>query len=209
MTSSTLPRPPRDTGRESPQHPSTASRDAKAASDPADRIDDGSDRTGTPRKRHSLKQLVEDDFIRRASTEEYQEKVKSVYGGPQGACLALASLVSLHIPLGERLFRRRRFDLAGMQSILDVGSGAGQLAGHLIRYADPQAEITCTDLNARGRVSRAIAFVSSPPIWRAFRLLTRRSMASPVVTSSNTCRTPGRDWLSWVGYFAREAACSS
>ena len=48
--------------------------------------------------------------------------------------------MSLHIPLGRRLFRTRRFDLRGMKSILDVGSGAGQIAGHLLEFADPDAQ---------------------------------------------------------------------
>ena len=34
-----------------------------------------------------------------------------------------------------------------MKSILDVGSGAGQLAKHLLKYGDPDAQITCIDLS--------------------------------------------------------------
>jgi demethylmenaquinone methyltransferase/2-methoxy-6-polyprenyl-1,4-benzoquinol methylase len=34
-----------------------------------------------------------------------------------------------------------------MKSILGVGSGAGQIAGHLLEYADPDAQIVCTDLS--------------------------------------------------------------
>ena len=30
---------------------------------------------------------------------------------------------------------------------MDVGSGAGQIAKHLIKYADPAADITCFDLS--------------------------------------------------------------
>ena len=62
------------------------------------------------------------------SFEEYQEKVRDVYDGPQGAMLAACSMFSLHTPLGERLFRERKFDLRGARQILDVGSGAGQIA---------------------------------------------------------------------------------
>ena len=57
------------------------------------------------------------------------------------------SLLSLHIPLGARMFRERKFDLRGARSILDVGSGAGQIAKHLVKYSDPEAEITCFDLS--------------------------------------------------------------
>jgi ubiquinone/menaquinone biosynthesis C-methylase UbiE len=98
-------------------------------------------------RKKRLKELVENDLIRRVSYEEYREKVLDVYGGPQGAFLATCSLISLHMALGERLFRERKFDLSGAKSILDVGSGAGQISKHLLKYADPDARITCTDLS--------------------------------------------------------------
>lgn len=94
-----------------------------------------------------IRRIVEDDLIRRVSYDEYRSKVQSVYGGPQGAMLATCSMLSLHVPLGERLFRTGKFDLGGMQSILDVGSGAGQLAAHVLKYADPGARLMCTDLS--------------------------------------------------------------
>jgi ubiquinone/menaquinone biosynthesis C-methylase UbiE len=91
--------------------------------------------------------IVENDLIRRVSPDEYRDRIKDVYGGKQGALLATASKISLHIQLGRRLIRTRQFDLRGMKSILDVGSGAGQIAGHLLEFADPGAGITCTDLS--------------------------------------------------------------
>jgi len=91
--------------------------------------------------------LLENRLIRRVSFEEYQEKVRDVYDGPQGALLAACSMLSLHTPLGARLFRERKFDLRGARRILDVGSGAGQIAKHLIKHSDPEAEITCFDLS--------------------------------------------------------------
>lgn len=94
-----------------------------------------------------LKRIVENDLIRRVSPDEYRDKIKDVYGGRQGALLATASKISLHIQLGRRLIRTRKFDLRGMKSILDVGSGAGQIAGHLIEFSDPEAQITCIDLS--------------------------------------------------------------
>jgi len=94
-----------------------------------------------------LNRVVENDLIRRVSPDEYRARIKSVYGGPQGALLSTASMISLHVPLGKRLIRTRKFDVRGMKSILDVGSGAGQIAGHLLEYADSDARITCTDLS--------------------------------------------------------------
>jgi ubiquinone/menaquinone biosynthesis C-methylase UbiE len=95
----------------------------------------------------AFNRVVENDFIDRVSADEYREKVKDVYGGTKGALLATASHISMHVPLGRRLFRTRKFDLRGMKSILDVGSGAGQIAGHLLDFADPDAKITCIDLS--------------------------------------------------------------
>jgi len=94
-----------------------------------------------------LHRLLENRQIGRLSLEEYQEKVRDVYDGPQGALLATCSLISLHTPLGARLFRERKFDLRGARRILDVGSGAGQIARHLIKYSDREAEITCFDMS--------------------------------------------------------------
>lgn len=61
--------------------------------------------------RKALHRLIENDLIRRVSYTEYRDKVQRVYGGPKGAFLTVASMVSLHIPLGERVFRSRKFDL--------------------------------------------------------------------------------------------------
>src|SRR3990172_7900321 len=99
------------------------------------------------RRRKVLNELVENDLIRQVSYDAYRAKVMDVYGGPKEALLATCSMLSLHVALGERLFRTRRFDLRGMKSILDVGSGAGQIAKHLLKYADPGAQITCIDLS--------------------------------------------------------------
>ncbi len=98
-------------------------------------------------KRKIIQRLVENKLIRQMSYEEYRDKVRDVYGGKQGAFLATASLLSLHITLGDRLLRERKFDLRGAKQILDVGSGAGQIAKHLLKYADPGANITCCDLS--------------------------------------------------------------
>lgn len=102
-------------------------------------------RSGPKGKR--LQRLIENDLIRKVSYDEYRDKVQKVYGGPKGAVLSLCSMMSLHIPLGERIFRSRTFDLRGAKAILDVGSGAGQIAGHLLRYGDSDADVTCTDLS--------------------------------------------------------------
>jgi ubiquinone/menaquinone biosynthesis C-methylase UbiE len=98
-------------------------------------------------RRKLINRIIENDLMRRVSFEEYRDKVRDVYDGPQGAMLAACSMLSLHTPMSERFFRSGKFDLRGLRNILDVGSGAGQIAGHLIKYADPSAEITCFDLS--------------------------------------------------------------
>lgn len=106
-------------------------------------------RSARPRQRGDkvVNRIIESDLIRKVSYDQYREKVLDKYNGPQGAMLATASMVSLHQPLGERLFRKRRFDLTGCKRILDVGSGAGQIVKHLLKYADWNAKITCLDLS--------------------------------------------------------------
>ena len=49
--------------------------------------------------------------------------------------------------MGKRLLRRRYFDLRRAKNILDIGSGAGQIIQHLLKYADPDACITGFDLS--------------------------------------------------------------
>lgn len=125
-------------------------------------------------RRRTLHKIISNDLISRVSDDEYRQKVKRVYGGPKGALLTAASVVSLHLPLGERLFRARKFDLRGARSILDVGSGAGQIAKHLLKYADPEANITCTDL--------------SQPMLRRARA--RLKSASPKFVTADLTRLP-------------------
>ncbi|MGD9128816.1 MAG: class I SAM-dependent methyltransferase [Planctomycetia bacterium] len=98
-------------------------------------------------KRKVVNRIIESRLIEEVSFEKYRDKVRGVYDGPQGAILATCSFLSLHSPLGERLFRTRRFDLRGAKRILDVGSGAGQIAKHLVKYADPSSELVCFDLS--------------------------------------------------------------
>jgi ubiquinone/menaquinone biosynthesis C-methylase UbiE len=99
------------------------------------------------RRKKVINQFLEDRLITRVSYGEYRKKVRKVYDGPKGAILATCSMLSLHTLLMARLLRRRVFDLGGVRRILDVGSGAGQLAQHLLKFADPRAELTCFDLS--------------------------------------------------------------
>lgn len=94
-----------------------------------------------------LNRIIEHRLIEEVSYEQYRDKVRNVYDGPQGALLAACSMLSLHTPLGGRMFRERQFNLHGSKRILDVGSGAGQIAKHVLKYADPDAEVTCFDLS--------------------------------------------------------------
>ncbi len=106
-----------------------------------------------------IHRLVENTLWQKVSYSEYRDEVRRVYDGPKGALLWMCSLVSLHAPLGDRLFRKRRFDLRGVKRLLDVGSGAGQIIRHMLKYADKDATITGFDLSpemlrrARGRLN--------------------------------------------------------
>lgn len=98
-------------------------------------------------QRKMFNRLVEKKMIHEVDLKEYKSHVRQVYAGPKGALLATASMLSLHTPLVERLFKSRKFDLTGSKNILDVGSGAGQISNHLLKFADPDASITCFDLS--------------------------------------------------------------
>jgi ubiquinone/menaquinone biosynthesis C-methylase UbiE len=105
-----------------------------------------------PRKRrnlpkHAFRRLVEFKGIRRLSLNQYREHVRDLYDGPAGAVLAMASLVSLHEPLMGHVLRSRKFDVTKHRRILDVGSGAGQILGHLLRFARPDTELVGFDLS--------------------------------------------------------------
>ncbi len=121
-----------------------------------------------PKRRKTFNRLVETKLWEKVSYSEYREHVRRVYDGPKGAALWACSLLSLHAPLGDRLFRHRRFDLRGAKSILDVGSGAGQIVRHLLKYADHDAHLSGLDLSlemlrrARGRLnSNRARFISA------------------------------------------------
>lgn len=94
-----------------------------------------------------FKRLVEHKMIDEVSYEEYRDAVREKYAGTQGALLTTASFLSGHLAMGDRVFRKKKFDLTGCKQILDVGSGAGQIARHLLRYADRDATLTCVDLS--------------------------------------------------------------
>jgi len=112
-----------------------------------------------------LLKLVENKWAGQLSHEEYKKKVHDVYSGPQGALLSTSSKLSLHTQMGERLFRSRQFDMTGLRRALDVGSGAGQLALHLLKYGDPELEVTCTDLSTN-MLRRARQRIHDPrPRW--------------------------------------------
>ena len=104
-------------------------------------------RTEKHRPAKIFNRLIENRLFQKVSYDQYREKVRDVYDGPQGAILATCSMLSLHTTLGDRLLRERKFDLRGARHILDVGSGAGQIAKHLLKYADPGVELTCFDLS--------------------------------------------------------------
>ncbi|MEX0865998.1 MAG: class I SAM-dependent methyltransferase [Pirellulales bacterium] len=100
------------------------------------------------RKRNVINRLIERDMIHKISYDEYSNKVRSIYDGPKGAMLKTFSALSGHEQLGERLIRERRFDVSDARQLLDVGSGAGQIMRHLLKFSHPSANIVGFDLSA-------------------------------------------------------------
>lgn len=137
-----------------------------ATSDSNDNIESPSVNCKAP-QRKIFNRLVEKKMIHEVDLKEYKSHVRSVYAGPKGALLATASLLSLHTPLVERLFKTRKFDLTGCKNILDVGSGAGQIAKHLLKFAEPAAAITCFDLSPEMMHRARVRMKSSRPTYLA------------------------------------------
>jgi len=105
-------------------------------------------RTRVPNRR-PFRKLLEFKEIRSADIGRFRQVSREVYDGPAGAMLALASLVSLHEPLLGALLRRGTFDASRFGTILDIGSGAGQILGHLLKETRPDATIVAADLSHR------------------------------------------------------------
>jgi SAM-dependent methyltransferase len=108
--------------------------------------------SGIKPKKDAAKKLAKRKFagfpaMKTLTPRTYRDRVKSLYDGPKGAGLAIASLVSMHAPLVGRMFRRRDFDVTSAQSILDIGSGAGQIIKHLVRFAPENARIVGIDIS--------------------------------------------------------------
>lgn len=99
------------------------------------------------RRKRALRKIVEFKGISRLSLRQYRSRVKDLYDGPKGAMQAMTSVVSLHEPLMGLMLRERKFDATRFRKILDVGSGAGQILGHLLKRTHPEAELFGCDLS--------------------------------------------------------------
>ena len=98
--------------------------------------------------KQQVRRLTEFRGIRRQSLNTYQSSVRRLYDGPRGAVLKYSSLLSLHEPLMGQLFQSGRFNASRFNSILDVGSGAGQIIRHLLRTTPNNTRIIGFDLSA-------------------------------------------------------------
>ncbi len=97
--------------------------------------------------KQQVRKLAEFRGIRRQSLNTYQSSVRRLYDGPRGAVLKYSSLLSLHEPLMGQLFHSGRFDASRFHTILDVGSGAGQIIRHLLRTTPDETRIVGFDLS--------------------------------------------------------------
>ncbi|MFK7818596.1 MAG: class I SAM-dependent methyltransferase [Planctomycetaceae bacterium] len=94
-----------------------------------------------PKRKKRFRKLVE-----RKSTSS-KERVTEHYDGPAGAFLSVASKVSLHEPLVGQLLKSKKFDVSRFKNILDIGAGAGQILGHLLKLGHPDARLVGIDLS--------------------------------------------------------------
>jgi len=99
------------------------------------------------RRRKVLRNIVEFKGIRRLPIGEYRSNIRKLYDGPAGGVLAIGSLISMHQPLVGHMIRSRKFDVTRHRQILDVGSGAGQILGHLSNEVEPNTRLVAYDLS--------------------------------------------------------------
>jgi ubiquinone/menaquinone biosynthesis C-methylase UbiE len=99
------------------------------------------------RRRKVLRNIVEFKGIRRLPIGEYRSNIRKLYDGPAGGVLAIGSLISMHQPLVGHMIRSRKFDVTRHRQILDVGSGAGQILGHLSHEVEPNTRLVAYDLS--------------------------------------------------------------
>ncbi|MFN0196042.1 MAG: class I SAM-dependent methyltransferase [Planctomycetaceae bacterium] len=99
-----------------------------------------------PSPKKKLRRIME---FKGTSLKQYRHRVRSLYDGPAGAMLAFGSLVSLHEPLIGHILKSRKFDISRFHRILDVGSGAGQILGHVMKVTRPDVKIVACDLSTK------------------------------------------------------------
>lgn len=138
------------------------------------------------RKSHPLRRLVEFQGVRRLPLLQYRNHVRRLYDGPAGAVLALGSVLSLHEPLIGHLLRSGDYDVTTRRNVLDVGSGAGQILGHLLRLVSPQARLVGFDLSQRMLHRARTRLQSQRPAYVAGDL-----MRMPFADESFDCITCG------------------
>jgi ubiquinone/menaquinone biosynthesis C-methylase UbiE len=109
-----------------------------------------------------MRKYLEFKAVHTEPIQRYQRQVRSLYDGPKGAFLATASKLSLHEPLMGGVFRRREYDVSTCRELLDLGCGAGQIVGHLLKCAPPEAQVTACDLSHR-MLTRARTRLGQPP----------------------------------------------
>lgn len=117
--------------------------------------------------RARVRELVEYREMQSVPPDQYRSRIRSLYDGSAGAFLAMGSLLSLHEPLVGHVLRTRKFDVTRFGSILDVGSGAGQVLRHLMATARHDCRLVATDLSS-GMLRRARTRIRSDrPVYLA------------------------------------------
>ena len=133
-----------------------------------------------------VRTIAESRRIRRLPLNHYQTSVRKLYDGPRGAVLKYSSLLSLHEPLMGQLFRSRRFDASRFETILDVGSGAGQIIRHLLQTTPNSTRIVGFDLSAEMLRRASVRLKSDRPSYVAADM-----MQMPFQDGSFDCITCG------------------
>lgn len=98
-------------------------------------------------KKKGITRLIESRQQEKRSFGDYRRFIQGHYDGIAGALTRFTGFVTGHEALAGRLIRPTAFDVRGCKAILDAACGNGRYSRFLLRYADPDATLTCFDLS--------------------------------------------------------------
>jgi len=106
----------------------------------------------------AIQKALESEKLRNQSFPEYRNFIQHHYDGVAGNLTSVSGFLTGHALLAGRVLQPDAFDIVGCKRILDAGCGNGRHCKHILRRADPDAQLHAFDLSKRmlTRASRRV-----------------------------------------------------